>query len=91
VNRLVTVIVLAIFLLVSILLCGMTASCTTGQVTVKPSSLEDSYFPLLGNKGYDALHYHLDITPDFDAETLDATVEIKMQATQNLTEFNLDF
>jgi aminopeptidase N len=72
-------------------LCWMIASCTTGQVTVKPSSLEDSYFPLLGNEGYDALHYHLDITPDFDAETLDATVEIKMQATQNLTEFNLDF
>jgi len=91
VKRLVTVIVLAISLLVSILLCWMIASCTTGQVTVKPSSLEDSYFPLLGNEGYDALHYHLDITPDFDAETLDATVEIKMQATQNLTEFNLDF
>ena len=90
-KRLVTVIVLAISLLVSILLCWMIASCTTGQVTVKPSSLEDSYFPLLGNEGYDALHYHLDITPDFDAETLDATVEIKMQATQNLTEFNLDF
>jgi len=72
-------------------LCWMIAGCTTGQVTVKPSSLGDSYFPLLGNEGYDALHYHLDITPDFDAETLDATVEIKIQATQNLTEFNLDF
>jgi hypothetical protein len=48
----------------------MIAGCTTAQVTVKPSSLEDSYFPLLGNEGYDALHYHLDITPDFDAETL---------------------
>jgi aminopeptidase N len=91
VKRLVTLIVLAISLLVSILLCWMIAGCTTGQVTVKPSSLEDSYFPLLGNEGYDALHYHLDITPDFDAETLDATVEIKMQATQNLTEFNFDF
>jgi aminopeptidase N len=67
------------------------AICATGRVTVKPSSLEDSYFPLLGNEGYDALHYHLDITPDFDAATLDATVEIEMQATQNLTEFNLDF
>jgi aminopeptidase N len=72
-------------------LCLMAAICVTGLETVKPSSLDDSYFPLLGNEGYDALHYHLDITPDFDAETLDATVEIKMQATQNLTEFNLDF
>jgi aminopeptidase N len=72
-------------------ICWIIALCTVGQVTVKPSSLEDSYFPLLGNKGYDALHYHLDITPDFDAETLDAKVKITMQATQNLTDFNLDF
>jgi len=90
-KRLVTLIVLTISLLVSILVIGMTAGCTTGGVAVKPSSLGDSYFPLLGNEGYDALHYHLDITPDYDAETLDATVEIEMQATQNLTEFNLDF
>jgi len=79
------------FALVLLVLVLVWPHTSTGQVTVKPSSLEDSYFPLLGNEGYDALHYHLDITPDFDAETLDATVEIKMQATQNLTEFNLDF
>jgi aminopeptidase N len=91
VKRLVTVITLAVLLLVSIPLCWMIAGRTTGRVTVKPSSLGDSYFPLLGNEGYDALHYDLDITPDYDAETLNATVEIKMQATQNLTEFNLDF
>jgi aminopeptidase N len=91
VKRSVTLVILTSALLVSILLCWMIAGCTTGQVTIKPSSLGDSYFPLLGNEGYDALHYDLDITPDFDAETLDATVEIKMQATQNLTEFNLDF
>jgi len=64
---------------------------STGQVTVKPTVLGDKYFPLLGNEGYDALHYHLDITPDFDTETLNATVEIEMQATQDLAEFNLDF
>jgi aminopeptidase N len=77
-------IVLLVLVLVGIPAC-------TGQVKVEPSSLGDSYFPLLGNEGYDALHYDLDITPDFDAETLDATVEITMQTTQNLTEFNLDF
>jgi aminopeptidase N len=90
-KRLVTLIFLTTSLLVSILVFGMIAACTAGQVTVKPSSLEDSYFPLLGNEGYDALHYHLDIIPSYDAETLDATVRIEMQATQNLTEFNLDF
>jgi aminopeptidase N len=91
VKRQLALVTIASFLVVSILLCWIVAGCMTGQVTVKPSSLGDSYFPLLGNEGYDALHYHLDITPDFDAETLDATVEIKMQATQNLTGFNLDF
>ena len=81
-----TTALLCLFLIIAVI-----AIYTTGQVTVKPISLEDDYFPLLGNEGYDALHYHLDITPDFDAETLNATVEIKMQATQDLTEFNLDF
>jgi aminopeptidase N len=79
------------YIVVLLGLCLLVAISITGRVPVKPSSLEDSYFPLLGNKGYDALHYHLDITPDFDAETLDATVEIRTQATENLTEFNLDF
>jgi len=82
-----TTAVLCLFLIIAVI-----AIYTTGQVTVvKPISLEDSYFPLLGNEGYDALHYDLDITPDFDAETLNATVEIEMQATQDLSEFNLDF
>jgi len=61
------------------------------QNPVTQSSLGDSYFPELGNGGYDVQHYHLDITPDFEAETLDATVVILMEATQDLSEFNLDF
>jgi aminopeptidase N len=79
------------FAIVLLLLVLVVPHAFTGRVKVEPSSLGDSYFPLLGNEGYDALHYHLDITPDFEAETLDATVEITMQAMQNLTEFNLDF
>lgn len=61
------------------------------QDNVTQRSLGDTYFPELGNGGYDALHYHLDITPDFDNETLDATVMIVIQAVQDLEEFNLDF
>jgi len=72
-------------------LCLIIAVCITGLGTVRPGSLGDKYFPSLGNQGYDALHYDLDITPDFDAETLNATVEIEMQAAKDLTEFNLDF
>ena len=79
------------YAIVLLLLVLVGSQAFTGRVKVEPSSLGDSYFPLLGNEGYDALHYHLDITPDFDAETLDATVEIEIQATQSLSEFNLDF
>ena len=78
------------FALVLLALALVGPPACTG-LPVEPSSLGDSYFPLLGNEGYDALHYELDITPDFSAETLDATVEITMRATQNLTAFNLDF
>jgi aminopeptidase N len=64
---------------------------TFAQENVSQESLGDTYFPELGNGGYDALHYHLDVTPDFVAETLDATVTIDIQATQDLEELNLDF
>lgn len=61
------------------------------QNPITQSSLGDSYFPELGNGGYDVQHYHLDITPDFEAETLDVTAVLLILATQDLTEFNLDF
>lgn len=61
------------------------------QDNVTQHSLGDTYLPELGNGGYDALHYHLNVTPDFETETLDATVTISIQATQDLEEFNLDF
>lgn len=50
----------------------------------------DSYFPQLGNGGYDALHYDLDL--DLDAELLDlvATARIHLRSTQALSSFNLD-
>jgi aminopeptidase N len=76
---------------VGLLVLALAGAPACSGPTVEPSSLGDSYFPLLGNQGYDALHYDLDITPDFGAETLDATVAITMQATRDLTRFNLDF
>lgn len=77
---------------IALLLCWCLIGLAIAQDgTVTQSSLGDSYFPELGNGGYDALHYHLDITPDMNAETLDAIVKITLRATQDLTEFNLDF
>ncbi len=50
----------------------------------------DSYYPLLGNGGYDVSSYLLDLLWDHDAERLEAIAEITMTPQQNLAEFNLD-
>ena len=78
----------AIALLCFLLLC---TPVFAQETLVSQDSLGDTYFDDLGNGGYDALHYHLDVTPNFDAETLDASVTIDIRATQDLAEFNLDF
>jgi len=55
------------------------------------SGLGDSYFPLLGNGGYDARHYTLDLDVDVAANLIDATVTMDAISTQPLRSFNLDF
>jgi aminopeptidase N len=51
----------------------------------------DPLFPSLGNGGYDALHYTLDLSADIQSDTLSGTVTMEAQATQALSAFNLDF
>jgi aminopeptidase N len=54
--------------------------------------LGDSYYPSLGNGGYDVMHYTLDITVnDMSASDLTAQTTIEAVATQDLLSFNLDF
>ena len=53
----------------------------------------DKLYPTLGNGGYDALHYDVDLryaTSD-PAQPLDGTVTILARATQALSRFDLDF
>ncbi|RFU36588.1 M1 family peptidase [Actinomadura logoneensis] len=50
----------------------------------------DSYFPLEGNGGYDALHYSLRLAYDTDYGQLDGTVTMTARATRNLSSFDLD-
>jgi aminopeptidase N len=57
-------------------------------------SLGDPYYPWMGNGGYDALHYTLDLTVNgvaTPAVTLTATVTLVAEATHGLRSFNLDF
>jgi aminopeptidase N len=52
----------------------------------------DPYFPLLGNGGYDAIHYTLELDLDIAAGSIrDATATIDAVATQDLSAFNLDY
>jgi aminopeptidase N len=53
--------------------------------------LGDPYFPLLGNGGYDAEHYTLDLTWDDQQNSLTGTVTILAKAYNDLSRFDLDF
>jgi len=54
-------------------------------------SLGDPLFPYLGNGGYDALHYTLDLSADVPQNTIQGTVTMEARATEALRRFDLDF
>ncbi len=80
---------------ISVIFCVLWLSIglTTAQnnSTQGAAGLGDSYFPDLGNGGYDAEHYTLDLTWDDITNKLDGTVTIRAKAYNDLTRFNLDF
>jgi aminopeptidase N len=55
------------------------------------TGIGDSYFPALGNGGYDARHYLIELTADLATNTIDATTTLTALATQELRTFNLDY
>ena len=54
------------------------------------SSLNDSLYPWMGNGGYDALHYTIDLRVPSDHKTIQGTTVMEAVATQDLSSFNLD-
>ncbi len=54
-------------------------------------SAGDPYYPTLGNGGYDVAGYDVTMVVDPATNDIDATVVITATATDDLTEFNLDF
>lgn len=50
----------------------------------------DPYFPQMGNGGYDALHYTLEVDVDMARNVIEALAIIDLRTTQNLMRFNLD-
>ncbi|GAA3375952.1 M1 family metallopeptidase [Streptomyces sannanensis] len=50
----------------------------------------DPYFPQLGNGGFDAQHYALDVAYNPDTDRLDGRTTLTARATRHLTSFDLD-
>src|SRR3954471_19328169 len=61
------------------------AKCVNG----KPD-LGDTWYPGIGNGGYDVAHYDLNLKYDIVSHHLDGKATITAAATQNLCRFNLD-
>jgi aminopeptidase N len=53
--------------------------------------LGDSYYPLDGNGGYDAVHYDIRLSYEPATDHLFGTTTISAKATKDLSRFNLDF
>jgi hypothetical protein len=51
----------------------------------------DEYFPKMGNGGYNVRHYSIDLAISVDKNTLAGSTTIEAVATQDLSQFNLDF
>lgn len=83
------VITLMLTLIVSI--CSACATKTVAIGIVGEAGLGDPYFPALGNGGYDALHYSIDLDVDMDNRQFSSIVTIQAIATESLVRFNLDF
>ncbi|HVA91236.1 MAG TPA: M1 family metallopeptidase, partial [Chloroflexota bacterium] len=62
-----------------------------GQPSSGAASIGDPYYPTLGNGGYDAQHYTLDLAVDVRHDTIAGTVTMTARAFHDLARFSLDF
>lgn len=84
----------ALFMLACVcLLALLPAQAAVAKPQFLPGApgLGDPYFPLAGNGGYDVERYLLDVRYDPSSDLLVGKVTIEAKATQNLSQFNLDF
>jgi len=81
-------IAVAVTLGLTLVVAAAPASATD---TIGAPSVGDPYFPLDGNGGYQVDHYDLRLRYDPPIDELSGTTTILARATQDLTQFNLDF
>ncbi|MEK7253033.1 MAG: M1 family metallopeptidase [Actinomycetota bacterium] len=68
-----------------------TTATTTMPVDGSAVGIGDTYFPFLGNPGFDVEHYSISLTVDDSLRSIAATTAIEATATSDLVMFNLDF
>lgn len=83
--------VLVILLALNVMLLGAISEKPLPGDTKGASGIGDPYFPMLGNGGYDVSHYTIDLDVEMDVRLIGGSATLTMQATQDLTQFNLDF
>ena len=64
---------------------------TTSSGQTPPFGMGDELFPRLGNQGYDAEHYTIELSFDPTSRNLEASVTLNAVATVDLQAFTLDF
>jgi aminopeptidase N len=74
-----------------VLLSLMLTSAASAAPSPGSRSLGDPLLPLLGNGGYDVQHYDLNLNYDPVANSMTSTAAIEAKATQDLSEYSLDF
>lgn len=79
------------FLWIGLILLLVVRLAAAQEAQPGAAGLGDPYDPALGNGGYDAQHYTLDLDVDFNLKQLAGTVTMEALAKQNLSVFNLDF
>ncbi len=66
------------------------APTTTTRPPTEAEGLGDGFYPYMGNGGYDALHYDIDLDVDPAVNAISASTTIEVLATADLETFNLD-
>ncbi len=66
-------------------------ACSPDSNQARKDGLGDPLFPQLGNSGYDALHYTLDLAVDVASNVVSGTSTMRARSAKELAAFNLDF
>ncbi|HEX2623301.1 MAG TPA: hypothetical protein VHL11_24240, partial [Phototrophicaceae bacterium] len=81
-------------MLIPTLVAGLIALFSVGGVLAQSTgsdNIGDSFYPKLGNGGYDAQHYDIDLDVNMRVNIIDGITTMEAIATQDLDTFNLDF